>query len=95
MKYNPETYELEGNVEIPNLKHISHWLPDFGNYANNPSARSIIRSKIASTEKPLNKYNVGLIRMVEEDTGNVAADYRDGSDTGSEMENLIEHNNQF
>jgi hypothetical protein len=47
------------------------------------NSRSIIRSWVARSEKPSNKYNNSLRRAVE-DFGVVAADYRDGSDTGME-----------
>ena len=52
---------------------------------------SIIRNWITRSEKPSNKYNNSLRRSVE-DFGVEAADYRDGSDTGSEQEKLQEHN---
>ncbi len=49
------------------------------------NSREIIRHAVEKAEEPRNKYNPSLIRSVE-DFGVVAADYRDGSDTGSEME---------
>lgn len=56
------------------------------------NAKSIIRGWIARSEKPSNKYNNSLRRAVEDWSGVMAADYRDGSDTGSEKE--IKNDNQ-
>ena len=50
------------------------------------NARRIIRGWIAKASASRNKYNVALTRAVEDWTEEVAADYRDGSDTGSEMQ---------
>jgi len=58
----------------------------YGIYSNNPSARAIINSKIRNAERDRNKYNVSLIRSVEDSTGVTASDYREGSDTGVEQE---------
>jgi hypothetical protein len=55
------------------------------------NSKQIIKGWIARSEKPSNKYNNSLRRSVE-DFGVEAADYRDGSDTGSEQEKLQEHN---
>ena len=41
---------------------------------------------IREAESPMKKYNPSFIRAVEEWTGEVAADYREGCDTGSEPE---------
>ncbi len=64
------------------LKNLS----DYGIFKDNPSARIIINMKLQPAAKGKNKYNVGMVRRIEEETGVVAADFRDGSDTGSEMQ---------
>jgi hypothetical protein len=63
---------------------------DFTNtpWADNLAAQSLIRNRIKSTQKPANKYNVGLLRRVEESTGFVAADERSGEDTGNDPQPL-------
>ena len=47
------------------------------------NSREIIRSKIARAEKPINKYNVALLRSTEEYMGTLASDERSGEDTGN------------
>ena len=51
------------------------------------NSKSIIRGWKEKAEKPLNKYNVGFIRAVEDWSGESAADYRDGYDTGIDPQN--------
>ncbi len=52
------------------------------------NSRQIINGWIRSSEKPSNRYNEGLRRAVSDWSGIEAADSRDGSDTGMEMERL-------
>ncbi len=56
------------------------------------NSRAIKRSWVSKAESPAMKYNPSFIKSVEEWVGEVASDYREGSDTGSEME-LLNNNN--
>jgi len=51
---------------------------------------SIKRAWKERAMKPLNKYNPSLLQATEDWTGELAADYREGKDTGMEMERLID-----
>lgn len=59
---------------------------NYGIYKDNSSARKIISSMIKNAEKPINKYNSSLLNCTAEWTGETAADYRGGEDTGMEPE---------
>jgi len=58
-------------------------------YKNNLSAQSIIRSAIARSNRPLNKYNEGM----HMNTGEIVGEFSDRTsyDTGNDPEPLQEH----